>query len=419
MLLFSSCGEADLHIDYGSTETNSINGIRVLKSYWADRFKFSHHRNRSSKLDQHNLIFHFQTDNLSQFTAEQTADGLLQDLDSQSQKNDDGTEEELNYTFDSSSSAQWIRQWLTNKSQRQFVFILRDGTVTQWLCQRWAKEFTAAAQQSTDVEEREKLLLRAHSIKRLAARYFIPPRVAENDTIDYELFTLTGHRRSNGSSLDGLLSIDAPPFMNSAAHIDVLNKDPQQDVDTLFLLDGKQFALSIPIAESRLIILSNATPLLDASLVDKNARQMLYALSDYIDDWIVHDDQFRSAWLQSTRAQKEYNDSPSTNIISMLFSKKPFNYLIIHGIVLIFAYLLWKARWLGKRNSNKTSIHENFDRHIDSLAWHLSNEKSYTSACSSIAEYHGHDDDNKNIKINTEAQALAYSQRIICPEETV
>ena len=392
IVLCASCGQ-ELDVEYGATRTQSINGLSVFKSYWKDRFQIRSHRHRTERLDDHDLITHVVEGTTFNLFAQVDLNDLPEDMED----------------IDKRSPQAWINDWLGEQSQRQFVLILRDGNLAPQLCAQWAKEFETAAadkDKKSGAGAGDAFREQARYLNEIARKEQYAPIASPDQSLDFHFFTLHGVEEKNAESISGILAGEAPHTMRTRSHLYFRGSN------VLIKADERNFALSIPHKNSRLIVIANATPFLDAALVDKQARAMLQAITDEVANWKPK----KSAWLGSLSAASA-EPPPPPNILIQLFTKEPFNYVIIHALAFLIFFLLWRSSWLGRRQSRRRKVAEEFHQHIDALARHLQRSGKTRKQCQAIAKALHKDSDDLPM-IQSDAEAIHYIQQLYQQDDT-
>ncbi len=382
ILFLVSCNTIETH--YGGSAKQSINGSRILKAVWTDALDLQFHRYRSDKLDKADLLIHFVED--IQFNINDN--GF--DLDDLARIEEDNDWDDQ---IDLRSHAQWIRDWLNAGKKRQFVLILRDGNVAPQLCNTWADELEASIKNNPGNDKNEELQLQVDELRKLALANFSTPLVEYPDSEDFYFFSVHGREAQQAQQVEGIYNGPAPATLRTRSSLSAKKAKP------LFVVDRRNFGIEVPFKSSRLIIIANATAMLDAALVDHHARNMLNALTEHIQGW----EHQHGVWLHHPYPRSHTPEPP--NVLAMLFSQKPFNYIIIHAFVFLFAFLFWKACWLGRKRSRRRAVQEQFDRHVEALAFQLSKQKDYTGQHKAIARAAGKETNYEAIANDAEAIA--------------
>ena len=397
-LCLSGCKE--LEVEYDSPSSQSINSFSALKHIWKEQFAFRRHRNRTNRLDECDLIMHIVSDLHSNPFA---AAGVHIETDIEIE------DEELD--IDERSPTEWLRDWLSEKDQRQFVLVLRDGNIAPQLCREWASEFDQAAQKAASKdgpEAAERLKKQAEVLREIAVTQSTRPLVNSGAETSYDFFDIQGRIQQSHKQVDGYLAKNC----SAAPHTLFSRSSLEHDLaEALLYMDDRQFILNIPIKNSRLLVIANASILVNGALVDKNARQILSNLNTFIADWEPQS----AAWLQTMTAGYN-NPPPPPNIIMMLFTKEPFNYAIIHGLIALILFLCWRATWLGRRQSQRQDIAEQFQQHVDALARHLQQGQRHNKQYQAIAKAIGKDDTSQHP--HNDADAIDCLERLYQQEDS-
>lgn len=326
VLLVLCAGCTDLQTEYGDRTLGSINGLRVLYASFDEAFTLRELSRLGKRTDELDLLVH-----VAGYQGLPEEEGLT-----------------------------WIEDWLEQQPRRQAVIILRDGTMTSWLCRRWVDELRTEL--ATAPEARREVL--KQQIERLLERAQFdsdpefPFFIAEQSVGPLRIAT---EPMSKPQRVHGLLEAEAPPFLDLRYVIDAENST------TLIGVDERAWALAVPYGSSRLIVVSSAQPLLDAAQVDPTSRRMLAALRS---DLLAFTDGDQAAWVRSLAVGPE-SDPPPPNILAMLFGRPPFSYVVVHLLVLVIAFLALRALWLGRTEPAPGGDLQRFRRHVEAFAVHL------------------------------------------------
>lgn len=346
VLLLAACG--DLETDYAQRQGHSVNGLRVMHDELAARSDQRDAWLLSPRLDERDLVVHAAS----------------------------GTE------LPDAESCTWIRLWLESaESPRQMVIVLRDGNVAPFLCRKWSTE------------------ARSEGLAELADRLDARATLEDADTVGASLtvrrcalFATDRREPAPVRSLHGLGLTQAPAALRLAAYpvvpppvakaveVDEETEHVEEAGDTgtvLVAADGLPLVAAWDYGEyGRLVVVANATGLLDGALADPAARRFTGALLDEI--LRFHDgEKPQSAWVGSLRVREE--DPKALSLFSLL-AKEPFSWALWHLFALLVAVVLAKAAWLGRREARRDRRAARFARHIDALAEHLAAEARHDPA---------------------------------------
>lgn len=371
LLALAGCGDP-LNTAYGTTTGGSVNGLGVLKDYWGARFSPTVSMRLSPRLDEADLLLHVATER--DFPA--SADEQQEDAEERParQRARHGARKGVGGSrrLVGSEACGWIRDWLEAEEGRQFVLVLRDGNVAPWLCERWAGEAVVEAGAASPLvgEALRALAERLRERGRLAAE---PPSLAPGEVATCPLFRLRGQAEAHPRLLDD--GAAAPLAMLARAVPEA------EGSTTLVAADGRPFAIAVPVGGSRLVVVANATPFLDAALVDPAARALLRRLSDQLAGWKPA----AAAWVD--RLAVRQGDPEPPNMLAMLFGKPPFSYVAFHLLALALAFLAWKSGWLGRVAPRGERSSERFSRHVEALAYHLRQANAFRAAAGAVARH--------------------------------
>ncbi len=316
-LLLTAC--ADLDTTYGTRTGTSINGVRVLHDALATRTHLRDAWLLTPQLDDADLLVYVATDH------------ALPDL----------------------ATSDWLVDWLeAGKTPRQVVLVLRDGNVTGALCRRWANGMRLGGQ----LDAAQRLEARAHAE---AADHVAVPAVVS----DTDLFVLATRETAPVERLDGLGLTEAPTTLTLGAWL-----DPEDDGEVLLTADDHPLAVSWPVGEhGALLVVANATGLVDGALPDPRARKLLAALLDEIVAYHPAP-QPTAVWLGSLHVRD--TAPPDLNMLGFL-GRAPFAWPLWHLLALLAVAVLARAAWLGRREPRANAEVARFSRHVDALAGHL------------------------------------------------
>ena len=323
--LLSLCSCGDLDTRYGVHDGDSINGVRCLRAVFSERCQVEDRWLLSDRLHDHDLIVHVAT---------------------RSELPDAG-------------ACTWISEWLESAEEpRQMVIILRDGNVTPFLCQRWANEAQAGG--------------RPELAEVLAKR-------AQEESLDLApttdscaLFKRTGRPSAAVQRLSGAYTGPAPATLRLGAYPELTPATSEHSSETgaevLIAADGLPLVTSWLIGDyGRLVVIANATALVDGAQADPVARRLLARVIDTVVGY--HEDHRpQLAFVGSLRAREA--ESQELSLLSLLV-RAPFAWPLWHLLALLALVVAWRAAWIGRRSRRTDRTAVRFIRHIDALARHL------------------------------------------------
>lgn len=309
----------------------------------------------------------------------------------------------------------WLEDWLLSEDYRQAVVILRGGTLTSWLCRRWADEARAEAARGG---------LGAAALNTLAEQLERRAASEEDDTPALQtqscpLFSVRRHAAVTPLSINGLELERVPQAMqvtgafrvgswpepeqstpqkpSPATSATTVEKDDadvatddadEQVVEPLITLRAVvpteggastttdvAWAITIPYGESRLVLVLDALPLLDGAQPDPAARRLLTALTDHITGF--HDEQPHTTWVRHLRVRG--HGGPPNPMLAVLTSA-PVSYISWHFVAFLVVLALAGAAWLGRREAPAETRHDRFSRHVLALASRL-RDGGYATWC--------------------------------------
>lgn len=338
-LVLGGCGDL-LDSRYGVTDRGSINGCAVLHRMLAERSDLHAAHQLNARLAEHGeLLIHV------------------------------AREEAL----PDEEACDWVSEWLSAEDHRQAVVVLRGGTLTAWLCRRWA----AQARSEADQVPAQAAELRAQ------ATILEQRATAEQDTgtgdrtLSCALFRLRQHASRLPTAVSGLGLSQVPKVMR--VNGEVLHKKAQALISVLLPTSAdadagveagsasQPWAVTIPYGEdSRLVVVADALPLLDGAQPDPAARQLLGALVDAIITY--HHGPPHATWVNHLQVA---GDAEPPNPLLALLTTAPIAWITWHLIALLVVLALASAAWLGRREAPRDRRHDRFSRHVQALAGRL------------------------------------------------
>ena len=314
LLVLSACG--DLDTSYAAREGDSVNGVRVLRAELQARTQLHDAWLLSPRLDDRELLIHVQTGS--------------------------GLPDEATCT--------WLTKWLgEGEHPRQVVLILRDGNVAPYLCRTWSSEARA-----------EGLVPLAHALAQRAQKEDDDVVVSQGESETCALFTRQRGVMTEGKHLTGLglEGMHVPATLRVGSH-----PDAGPDGKVLIAVDGVPLVVAYEIDEvNRLVIVANASGLVDGALADPRARRLTQAILTNI--LAFHHHRPLAAWVGSLRVREA--EPQDVNLLSFL-RIAPFAWPLWHLLILLAVCVLASAAWLGRREVRHHRQGERFVRHIDAL----------------------------------------------------
>lgn len=323
-------------------------------------------------------------------------------------------------------SCAWLEEWLYDRDGRQAVLILRGGTLTSWLCRRWAAEARAEAQ---------RLPIGAAQLEALAERLDKRAEAEDDNGFDTDdgtcpLFTLKRRPAVAPVAITGLELTKVPLAMRITGSLTIADAgkpeqpvtpppatgveadsgapakpittvkpattddddddDDEREVEALISLtttastttggveaatSSVPWAVALTYGESRLVVVLDALPLLDGAQPDPAARALLTALVDEVTGF--HGEHAHTTWVRSLRIRGE--GGPPNPMLAVLTSP-PISYISWHFVVFLVVLALAGAAWLGRREDPRETRHDRFSRHVLALAARL-RDGSYAAWC--------------------------------------
>ncbi|MDA3959264.1 MAG: hypothetical protein PF961_00615 [Planctomycetota bacterium] len=341
-LVMGGCG-VDLNTSYGTLDQDSVNGFSVINTVWDERFDCGELFWLSDRSQDFDTLIHLQRET----------------------------------SFPSTDAWDFLFDWLDESDGRQCVVVLRDGGVGEWILLRWLRETQNALGNKPEPSQQRLLELGRDAIIARLEEEDDPALLSPGDKRLAESIGLivTGDQTRSVQRLDGLLSSEAPPMMQMRSALSGGYLEP------LISADDEVFAGQFKVGASRMIVVANASPLVDAALVDHRSRAVLAALGDEIESFGAG----RAGWLRRMRVRS--GDPVPPSILSQLFGQEPFRVGAFHLLVLLVVYAWFRAAWLGRVNPRGGHRLERFSRHVDALAWKLQAHRSWRPCVKAVARY--------------------------------
>ena len=301
----------------------------------------------------------------------------------------------------SEEALQWLVDWLYAEPNRSAAILLRDGGIASELCYNWAEQAQAESNATQNQADKARLRsiagnlrLRAQREAEEEKRFELQPEIGE---FSYDAVDLT-FERINKSIIDPALSgtwsagIEAPPpFLTASYHVPTDDPATEPLLSYEDTVSERQQALGVTISvgHSQLILFTTSAPFLDGALPDADNRYLTKQLVDaLVPEHHYSDAPQKLAWVRNLRVGT--GEEANTNILQMVFTQPPVSYIIWHLTALLLLFLLWKNRWLGRREQPIEKDHQHFLRHVESLAKHLKEDHASRDCAQAIATYRGH-----------------------------
>jgi len=270
---------------------------------------------------------------------------------------------------------QAIQDWLDGERGRRFVYLQCDGGMAEWLMERWLAELRRELA-TADEENRDRI---EDAIDRLIARIALDPdpRLPGDDPglpgwlpANVERLPQTGAAR-----LRGWHTGPAPPFWRVGSRL------VGDDLRPLLAADGRLIAGSFRAGRGRMTVFTTTLPFLDAAQVDPVCRGLL-------GDFVAHlrEREGPVGWLRHMRYQSE---PPPPNLLSLLFATPPFNYAVIHLLLLVLVWVWMRGFWLGRVEGHRDLHLEHFDRHLRALGGRLRAARAWNRCLEALARRWG------------------------------
>ena len=365
VFFIAGCDRLDTRYGLREESSHSVNGVRVLDARLAECGQITSYPRLSPRAEQRDMLVHLAPQQ-----------GLPDE-----------------------QACDWIEKWLKGAPRRQFVIILRDGNVSSWLCDRWAAEVRQEAAHAEGAKRTE-LEASAARLQARARQEDEAPPYGLSQQRECKLFRLHLLRPLptfvNSFGPEGMMPGATPMVIPPALHpaqltglvtfptpeMFTLNASVEADAGhALVKADGEAWAMSITIGESRLVVIANATPVLDGAQVDLRARRLMAAM---VAD-LMSLKPATIAWVDSLETLADSDPEPP-NLLAMLFGKPPFSYAAFHLLALMVVFVAWKAAWFGRIASRPDRTVERFSRHVEALAFYLRRDKAVNSVVSAIAK---------------------------------
>lgn len=334
----------ELDTDYGTTRPGSINGLSLLHGELEARCRLRRSWLLSPRLQQEcDLLVHVAR----------------------------------NAGLPGPDAARWIEEWLDGAADRQVLLVLRDGSLGEALCLRWAAEARYEAGRQQDPAGRDALVALA---ARLEARASVEARAEPPALSDRcGLFRLHSASAVAPIAWQGLgLPADAVPWglrlgswpeaeygesllagrVSAPGEAELPHRQPTE---------LRPWAIVVPVGRGRLVVAANALPLLDGAQADRRARRICAALVDELLSGRPAGS-MRGVWLDSLRIAS--SDQPRRSPLAIL-AQEPFVWVLLHGLAALLVWLGLRAAWLGRREAPPERRLDRFSAHVEALAAHL------------------------------------------------
>ena len=247
----------------------------------------------------------------------------------------------------------------------------------------------------------------ADRLRKIAVEYATQPLVHSGSSKDYSFFTVEGRLQHVISTSTDRSHNTRNKFHIHSFHVQASNTQMQAPCSAWAIVSLLSASL---FQNSRISSSVQCHIPRQRRLVDMNARAILQKPQQLF----TRLETTGSRWLNSMAAGYN-NPPPPPNILLMLFTKEPFNYAIIHGLVFLVLFLCWRATWLGRRQSQRQQIAEQFQQHVDALARHLTRQR-HKQQYQAIAHAIGKETGNENP--HGDAESIALLNQIYQQEDT-
>ena len=359
LILLPGCAELDTTYGSSGPSTDSVNGVRVLKVRVAERLPLR--------------------------TINGLDPSLLADRDLTA----------LVYVVRSRGAlpdhvAGWLGRWLRQHPGRVAMVVLRDGGVGAFLCRRWADEAERAAESASDQDRAAAHRARAQRWRERAAKEEVIEatgrdpgdvwgRLAEDDGEDDGDEDADDPSPSHGSGLRlhvdphpsegadewrGAGPLGVPATLRLGDRLTVLDDDevlPGEPLVEARVGGGWQpLAGRWDVGRGRLVVVANATALVDGALPDPSARALLGLLLDELPR------SGRVAWVADARTGGR--DDATPDVLAILFRSGPVSWAMWHLVALFVLFVLWRGRQLGRREPADRRVSLRFAAHVAALA---------------------------------------------------
>jgi hypothetical protein len=304
------------------------------------------------------------------------------------------------------SAVAWLYDWLDAVPGRQAVIVLRDGNIAPWLCTRWAGQARSEAKRVGPPED-QTLITLAERLERRAISEAEPTAVAAelgflaapaHDDPDEDLsaeiddptamLDLIPRASTPVARISGLGLTAVPPTLTIGA------APSRTGLAPLVTVDPRGGGMAVPlisaedIGESRLILVANATGLVDGAQADPAARALLAALVGEINEY-AHDHQAPTGAAWVGRLAVRHGEEEQVDMLSLLFATPPISYVAWHLIAALAVFLLWRGRFLGRREAPPPVDRQRFISHVAALAEQLAHGRHARAAAAEIAAWRG------------------------------
>lgn len=378
MLLLTGCGDP-LDARYGVTEPGSVNGCAVLHQVLKERTNLRDAVVIGPRLERDGeLLIHL-------------ARG---------------------HALPDDEACAWLEDWLRAEEARQAVIILRSGTLTSWLCRRWAEQARSEARRGgasavalealagqlerrAEAEDGVQSFIADGTCPLFAVKRHVPgvaqgisglgleqvPQAmrvtgsfriggwAEADTPERSVEKATAPRDGGSDGGGRTRRTETPKPARKTVVVEPLIT-LVTSAGVAGAVEGTTgkvpWAIAIPYGESRLVVVLDALPLLDGAQPDPAARRLLNTLVDHLLEF--HGENPHTTWISNLRVRGE--GGPPNPMLAVLTSA-PVSYISWHFVVFLVVLALAGAAWLGRREAPTETRHDRFSRHVLALAARL------------------------------------------------
>lgn len=292
-----------------------------------------------------------------------------------------------------------IEIWLTNRSNRTLVYVCRDYDAT---LQYWE----SLKENETDADKVDQL---SRFYIDAASNYFNVRNILEKKSAPW--YEIQEHTYTKASQLSGKLveDIDTSDADVRYASLPFPGDDLQSgtfgdfDVEVLMSVDSYPFVYRLTgskIGRSQIIVVGNASFLLNLPLVNATNRKLASSLIDCVSENEYPDDNV--LFIESDDPGLQISEMDSRDKASQWnwITRKPMRYivpnLLICFILLCFVYF----PIFGRPRRIKQTSTSNFRDHVDALGQLIGKSKSSTIPRSWIEEYRRRTTKNRATTIN-------------------
>lgn len=283
----------------------------------------------------------------------------------------------------------WLLDWLEEESGRQVVLILRDGALGGPLCRTWADQARQEAERLGSPQDLPLMALAERFDERAVAEdrrepFRIAGKIADYGRLGFRLRADSAQPLTRPLTGWGLTT--APRHLVVSQTLEAPNLTPVVQVP----LPGgaRPVVLAGDLGKGRLVVVTTATGLLDGALPDPAARAFLAALVADLARYRQESSGPEETALVGRLAVRR-GDEQDLDMLHLLFATPPISYVAWHLLAVLVVFLVWRNRWLGRREAPPTEDRQRFLVHVQALARHLRREDARRAVHTELTRWRG------------------------------